>query len=222
MAQTPRGTKLFRIHCNNCRRKTQHRLVKKIEGDSGSEPYDEEFSISWDTIFHVLQCCGCLELVVRRTYMFSEWDQPDIRFFPPRVSRHLPDWANDLPYDLRVVLEEVYRSLDADNRRLPMMGARTLMDMVMVEKIGDVGSFKDKLKELENRKFISAPNREVLDAALDAGNAAAHRGHAAKISEVSAVMDIVENLLQAVYVLPGMAQDLKKSTPQRPSRRTSS
>jgi hypothetical protein len=58
-----------------------------------------------------------------------------------------------------------------------------------------------------------------LEAALDAGNAAAHRGHAAKPEEVEIVMDIVENMLHSVYVLHDAAQKLKKSTPLRPARK---
>jgi hypothetical protein len=100
-----------------------------------------------------------------------------------------------------------------------MMGARALLDMVIVEKVGDVGTFADKLKKLESEKYISGKNREVLAAALDIGSAAAHRGHAAKNSQIDAVMDIVENLLQAVYVLPDMAAELKRSTPPRPPRK---
>ncbi len=150
--------------------------------------------------------------------MFSEWDEPDIRYFPPRVSRHLPNWASALPYDLKAVLEEVYRALDADNHRLPLMGARTLVDMVMVEKVGDVGGFGQKLKGLEKEGFVSSKNRKVLETVLDAGSAAAHRGYAANTADVDIVMDIVENLLQAVYVLHDAAEKLKKSTPPRPTR----
>jgi hypothetical protein len=83
--------------------------------------------------------------------------------------------------------------------------------MLMVEKVGDVGTFKEKLKKLVESGFLSASTQEVLDAALDAASAAAHRGHFPKATEVNAVMDIVENLLHAVYVLPGMAQSLKKT-----------
>jgi hypothetical protein len=90
--------------------------------------------------------------------------------------------------------------------------------MVMVEKIGDVGRFDQKLNELEKAGFVSSKNREVLAAALDAGSAAAHRGYAATPAEVNIVMDIVENMLQAVYVLHDAAQKLKKSTPPRPAR----
>ena len=83
-----------------------------------------------------------------------------------------------------------------------MMGARTLVDMVILEKVGDVGTFKDKLKALEKAGYVSSQGREVLYAALDLGSAAAHRGHAPTETEVQSVMDIVENMLQAVYVFP--------------------
>lgn len=112
-------------------------------------------------------------------------------------------------------MQEIYRSLDADNKRLPMMGARTLVDMLMVDKVGDVGTFDEKLKKLESLGFISLKNRDLLNAALDVGHAAAHRGHAPQSHEVNAVMDIVENLLHAVYILPDMAESLTKTTPQR-------
>jgi hypothetical protein len=117
-------------------------------------------------------------------------------------------------------MDEVYRSLDADNSRLPMMGARTLVDMLMVDKVGDIGTFDEKLKKLEGMGVISPDNREVLSAALDVGHAAAHRGHAPNFDDVNAVMDIVENLLHAVYVLPDVAKGLKQTTPARPAKKT--
>jgi hypothetical protein len=100
-----------------------------------------------------------------------------------------------------------------------MMGARALVDMLIVEKVGDVGTFKQKLDTLAAGEFIGATQVEILDAALDAGSAAAHRGHTPSESEVNAVMDIVENLLNAVYVLPDIAKSLKKTTPPRPSKK---
>jgi len=95
---------------------------------------------------------------------------------------------------------------------------QTLVDMMILEKIGDVGNFKEKLQELEKEGFVSSRNREALYAALEVGNAAAHRGHAATESEVQDVMDIVETMLQAIYVFPELAQNLKKTTPARAPR----
>jgi hypothetical protein len=207
-----------RVHCNRCRLETMHRLVATAT-DQGK--YWEEYvgEVSWSTVFEMLQCCGCGEAVLRRTHDWSEEPDSDIRYFPPPVSRQPPRWVWKIPHALNVVLNEVYHSLDANNLSLPMMGARALMDMLMVEKVGDAGTFKQKLKKLQDAGFVGAKNVEVLDAAFDVGNAAAHRGHTPKAAEVNAVMDIVENLLHAVYVLPGMAQGLKQTTPTRPSKK---
>jgi hypothetical protein len=216
MATKP--SKLERIHCNLCHGKTDHRLLKTAQGNTGSEAYDDGH-VWWETRFDVLQCCGCGEAVLRRLYMFSEFEEPDVRYFPPRVSRHSPQWAKELPWDLMLVLDEIYHSLDANNRRLPMMGARTLLDMMIVEKVGDLGTFAAGLKALEEAGFVSSKNREILEAVLDAGSAAAHRGHAAKMENVNTTMDIVENMLHAIYVLPDAAQKLKECTPPRLPRK---
>jgi Domain of unknown function (DUF4145) len=207
-----------RVYCNYCRRKTLHRILYTATEIRTEEL--EGYTNDYTTTFETLQCCGCFEAVLRRTVTDDiPFDDPDVRYFPPPTSRHPPTWEHLIPNDLRSVMEEIYRSLDADNRRLPMMGARTLVDMLIVEKVGDVGTFGEKLKQLEAKGFISSQNREVLDAVLDISSAAIHRGHAATTEEVNAVMDIVENLLNATYVLPGMAQKLKISTQPRPARK---
>ena len=75
--------------------------------------------------------------------------------------------------------------------------SQTLVDLFIVRKIGDQGTFVEKLKKLEQAGFLSAKNRELLDAALNAGHAAAHRAYLPKREQLWTVMDIVENLLQS-------------------------
>jgi len=208
-----------RVYCNQCRGKTVHRLLKTAD-DVGR---DDETDFQWHTTFEMLQCAGCQEVVLRRTFAFSENQEVEVRYFPPAMSRYLPKWRHSLPNSMRLLLEEVYRSLDSENLRLPMMGARTLVDMLFFEQLKkDVGSFKQKLEALEKKGIVSPKNREVLDAALDAGSAAAHRGHEASEYEIRAVMDIVENMLQSVYVLPKMAKNLRELTPPRKPKKSGS
>ena len=207
--------KLQKVHCNGCRRNTLHRLLKEARFAIPDE-IEGGYPISWDYVYQMYQCCGCESVVLKATEMFSETpSEKEVRYFPPPVSRHSPDWSHQIPQQMGVVLSEIYNSLNADTRALPMMGARALLDMVIVDKVGDVGTFAEKLKNLESQGFISQKNREVLDAALDAGSAAAHRGYAPKLDDVHAVMDIVENLLQAIYVLDEVAKEIKKSIPPR-------
>ena len=62
----------------------------------------------------------------------------------------------------------------------------------------------------------TAKHAEVLEVALDAGSAAAHRAFRPDPDDLNAVMDIIENLLHSIYHLEKLATRLKKTTPPRP------
>ncbi len=179
----------------------------------------DDFSVSWDTTYTMLECRGCENVTLRRTYVFSEWNagEAQIEYFPPHLFRKKPDWADELPKDEQSVLTEVYAALASDSRRLALMGDRTLVDLFIVRKIGDQGTFVEKLKKLEQAGFLSAKNSELLGAALNAGHAAAHRAYLPQREQLWTVMDIVENLLQS-DLLAKQTKELRRNTPQRKRR----
>jgi hypothetical protein len=216
----PSKKKTF-AHCNHCCQETRHiiqatceRREMEIEGTENSHPVFIYYT------YEFLQCFGCDAVTMRSTGESELYgDNTDVEYFPPAASRRRPTWTHLLPSPFIRLMREVYLALHSDSRRLAMMGARTLVDMAILEKVGDVGSFFAKLKELEKGGFIGTKNREVLAAALDAGSAAAHRGHEFKAEEVNQVIDIVENLLQAIFVLEKTAEAIKKATPPRKKRK---
>jgi hypothetical protein len=210
MAKNVEGT-IERVYCNTCRNTTRHELLKQ----STHSFSDEEAGFSWRNTFDMFECCGCSDVVLRRTHVFSEDPEITITFFPPKSSRFAPNWVFYLPPKQRQLLEEVYKSLDSQGQALPMMGVRALLDLVAADKVGDIGGFSDKIKRLVEKGLISPNNAEVLSAVLDIGHAAAHRGHFAEDHDLHAVMDIIENLLQSVYVFDRLAKSLKSRTPQR-------
>ncbi len=165
----------------------------------------------------MLECCGCESVSLKKEFYFSEWDDTEVEYYPPQVSRQLPRWYEELPGEMDELLQEVYSALHADSRRLALMGARTLVDMYMNEQLGDIGGFETKLSALERNGLISKLNKEYLEAALNAGHTAAHMAHKARVVEVNQVIDIVENLLQN-YVLKEAAENLKVKTPSRKSK----
>ncbi|SRR6266568_6944483 len=215
------ANKIDKIHCNICGHQTKHLVLitrEHTEQQQIDEGEDRTY-ISWFHTWNLLECCGCENVTLRRTTEFSEgFGEPDVAYYPPPVSRLLPDWRWKLPKEQLALLKEVYSALHADSRCLAAMGARTLIDMVILDKIGDVGTFEQKLDALESRGLVSTVNRDFLRAALDAGSAAAHRGHKSSATKVTHVMDIVENLLQTVYVLPSATEALRSTTPPRQRR----
>jgi hypothetical protein len=209
MENKPQADEIERLHCNNCRNETDHIVLMAVQDN------DKNIDGDWS---YLCQCLGCHEVVLHQTRLFRSESEVYHRQFPPPVSRDQPTWVNKLPRKIRHVLIEMYGSLDTNARSLPMMGARTLLDLLILEKVGDVGTFQQKLDKLAADGFIATKQVDVLTAALDAGSAAIHRGHIPSESNVNAVMDIIENLLNAVYVLPHVAKSVKRTTPTRPSK----
>ena len=205
-------------HCNACKQETRHDVLAQHEevGTSPLDPSDPSESYAWSTVWEMLKCCGCDSITIRREH--SEYGQSETDYFPAMASRARPGWVTSLPDGIVEVLDEVYAALHQDTRRLAMMGARCLIDMVILDTVDDVGTFSEKMQAMEEEGLLGARNREYVEAALDAGSAAAHRGHQPTPKEVGLVMDIVENMLQAVYILGKAGEELKQSTPPRRAR----
>ena len=207
--------KIEKVHCNGCLHTTKHYVIaERVNADSECVDAAMQIYMNWSTTYTMLECCGCANVTLRRKFYFFEWEDIEIEYFPPAISRQLPRWHDSLPKEIQELLKEVYTALHADSRRLAIMGARTIVDLFMTDQVGDIGGFAKKLNELEIKGFVSKKNRKVLEAALEAGHAAAHRGHKPKTDEVSQVIDIVENLIQ-FYVLEESAKNLKGKTPLR-------
>ena len=214
-----------KAHCNECVGERFHLVL----ADAKDRWTDEEHEYWIDLEYQILKCAGCGTICFRKTIWDdtnSEYRQdsrgnvvenyiPEHRQYPPRVSRRLPKWADMLPERIRSVLEELFRALQTDCIVLATIGSRTVLDEMIVHLVGDVGTFQAKLDELVSHGWIGSQQRDVLEAALNAGSAAAHRGHRLTAKQLNLVIDIVEHALQAAYVLGNVAKEIRKVTPKR-------
>jgi hypothetical protein len=204
-------------HCNVCGHDTLHKVVKLVS-ESRDFEYDR-YTVTVGSNWRILQCSGCQEVAMSRTDWCSEDDPQDPSiptFFPPRISRRKPAWVDrlEVPSEYIGIFDEVYAALHADSRRLAMMGARALIDAVIRRTVGDQDNFARGLDELSAKYLISERDRGIIEAAIDAGHASAHRGHKPTSDDVNVVIDIVERMIHA-EILAEQAQALKKRTPQR-------
>ncbi len=213
----PARSRRVQLHCNSCGQPTNHTVLKTHDSE-GKEPLtteDMSITISWKHTWRFVQCCGCNDISVEKTVWLSETAETLTEYFPPRAIRHVPTWADQLPDGVTEVLQEVYVAINSNNRRLATMGARCLIDLVVLDMVGDVGTFQEKMEAMQTEGLLGAENRKHLEAALDIGSAAAHRGHRPSPEALSLVMDIVENFLQAAYILKGAGQEIVAETPPR-------
>lgn len=210
------GQELEWVHCNQCLRQTRHEVVATRELHE-EEEIDETFSFDFHTTYTMLECRGCGSVTLRRKLLYVQLQDETTDFYPPPISRQIPRWHSDLPKEFQSLMQEIYAALHANSRRLALMGARALIDLFMNATVGDIGGFQRKLGQLVDDGYLSAKNKEILEAALDAGHAAAHRAHSPTKGDVTLVFDIVENLVQTL-ALKDKIEDLKKNTPKRESQ----
>lgn len=204
-----------RAHCNICFGEKNHSLVhtekttwdKEDAGIGGCEKYE------------MLKCGGCDSVILRHTSSFSEDPEPTVRFYPPAMFRKEPDWVVYLlggkTRVARRLLKEIYIGIQNDSKMLATMGVRALMEYVMIDSVGDKGSFSNNLAEFTDRGFISKQQRTILEAVLEAGHATIHRSYQPSDDDLQTCVDIAEVVLQNVYVHPAKAAKLKERVPKR-------
>lgn len=204
-------------HCNRCNHSTKHDVLHELRIDDEHVDEDSGRHEEWTNCYTLMQCRGCDDVSLKIDHWHSAYGQIDPEIYPPRTSRSFPSWLWDLPNGWRSLLQEIYGALHADSRRLAMMGARSVIDLYLTEAVGNAGTFEQRLGQLVSSGQLAPDDKTTLKAALEAGNAAAHRGHNPHTQDLSTVMDIVEHLLHG-FVLKQSALSLQKSTPRRPSK----
>lgn len=127
----------------------------------------------------------------------------------------LPKWYADLPVNIHEMLLEVRYTLQRELSALPSMGLRSVIDMICNERVGDIGGFAEKLRQLEEKRLITPKKRQIIESILEVGHASVHRGHFPTAKDLKVVMDIVDHLLEELYVLDKTSESLRASVPKR-------
>jgi hypothetical protein len=153
-----------RIFCNECRTITPH----SVETAKIIEESTEECSAS--TTHQVLICASCSTGTYRKRFWFSEWQDHDPEsgptyedtYHPPGMKKLLPAWHDQLPEVLQEVMKEAYVAFQYDLRYISSVGLRTALDIAIVEKVGDLGRFTDKLEKMVELAHISTDEKDLM------------------------------------------------------------
>jgi hypothetical protein len=213
----------IKTHCFNCDKVTlqdtlfnDHELgpreivLRNEEGDK-SESVWEVVADIWI----ISKCRGCEKKNFTHILRHSPDTQADQVFhFPKKPIRKVPNWIMKLHIKYAEILREIYTSINEGLLVLSLTGIRTLLDIYIVNKIGDAGTFKQKLNKLVTEGIITPAKATVLETTIDAGNASAHRGYKPDRETLFQILDIMENLLQS-EVVDRAAEQIRQKTPSR-------
>jgi hypothetical protein len=215
----------IKIFCNNCDKVTNHSLLASVD------EHGEQGVVHWKDTYQILKC-SCGNVTVRKQQWCSEWQEPNSEphynytFLPPRHFRKKPKWFSQLDQKLIDVLDEVYAALQHGLYYVATVGIRTVLDMVMVDKVKDIGENEDKYAALLAKGIVTENQLDLLKVAIEAGNAAAHRGYRPSADDLKHLIVITETIIEKLNIakrkeeyLLGKAFEIKSKVPLRERHR---
>jgi hypothetical protein len=147
-----------------------------------------------------------------------------ITYYLSPVARDLPDWMFEFEIGLiggekeamiGQLLGEVCAAVRGRQYRLATMGIRSVLEQVIIAKVGDHGKFCKNLEQFYDAGYISLMQRDALDNSLEAGHAATHRSFSPTEQDLDILLNITEGILAAIYIHPDQAEFLSKRVPPR-------
>jgi len=209
---------ITKAHCNTCGGDRNHDVLHSEKKDW----QDDESPVCGSDTYDTLRCRGCEEIKLRHTSQFSEHDEDSVYYFPPSIFRRRPEWFEDLFFEIQgdeefveSLLREIYVAVQNNLRNLALMGVRSLLEKIMIAKVGDNGSFSKNLNAFFNKGFISENQKENLSIILEAGHAAIHRKFNPRKNEIITVLDITEHIIESVYLHKSKVDQLSNRVPKR-------
>jgi hypothetical protein len=175
---------------------------------------------TWDE-YSVMQCRGCLTL----SFMQESTCTEDVEYddegmdtlkvtrtlYPSRlVGRALLEDHYYLPSNVEQIYLEAHAALCSSLPIMAGFGVRAVVEAVCTDKAIPGKNLQARIDGLASSGHITLEGAKILHALRFMGNKAAHEMKAPTAEELGAAFDVVEYLLNGVYIIPRRA---KKLTP---------
>lgn len=206
------------VVCRSCDNATNHIVC------NSAELYwvEEEAGIQGRIEYELIRCMGCDQISFRVASSNSEdYDRDedgdyvsrvDEEIYPSRLMGRLPiEYQYVLPGKISSIYRETHVAICTKLKILAGVGIRALIEVVCTEENAEGQNLEQKIDDLVKKEILTKANAIVLHKTRILGNKAAHEVEAPSDSELDVAFDIVENLLETVYIIPKKAERLKQS-----------
>ena len=90
---------------------------------------------------------------------------------------------------------------------LPRWELGAAIEHVMVEKVGDTGTLGGNVKAFLDAGYIAQKSVTLFkDLLIESGQASMYRGYLWKPTDIAAILDITEGIIETIYIHPDTAK----------------
>lgn len=199
--------------CDRCGGTTNHSVLKEFV-----EPFaDESLDYYSQTRYQVCKCQGCNTVRFRKEFTNNEdcnpsGGSPEITVFPEQ--RSVKHKGNREIRKLPVVGNIYFETVVAYNSNCLILaagGLRAIVEAICKQNEVEGKNLEKKIDALVERQLLAKPQAELLHEERYIGNAALHEIERPEESEIETGIEIIEGLLNTIYILPSKAEKLRKT-----------
>lgn len=197
--------------CANCGEGTSH-VVRASMREVGSDQPNPDWSYDWINEYEIIQCGGCKMLSFRKVHSNSEDFDGEgyvetIELFPSRVKGRAP--LNDyvlLPMALQRIYLETLKALNSEQPVLAGIGIRAAVETVCKDQGATGKDLEKKIDDLVSKHVLTRAGADILQKLRVMGNKAAHEVEPHNVQQLGFALDVIDNLVSSVYILPQHAK----------------
>jgi hypothetical protein len=200
--------------CRKCNSKTRH-MIKGLVVDKRHNPWENERD-SWA----VVQCQGCLTNSFHLKSedfeeVFEDYDgelQHSIidTSFPSVIRNHRPLASTHLlPHLINTIYQQTLKALSQNANVLASIGLRATIEAVCNNLKVSGSNLEKRIDTLFKAGYVSNGDKRRLHAIRFLGNDAAHEIKQPERTEILVALEIVEHLLNTVFILESRAKGLE-------------
>lgn len=199
--------------CAKCGEGTTHVVRASVTEHNSDEP-QPGCSFEWINRYEIIQCGGCKMFSFRKAQSNSEDFDPAtnswpevIELFPSRVKGRAP--INDyglLPVALQRIYQETLKALNSGQPVLTGIGVRAIVETVCKDQKAPGRNLKSKIDNLVAKNVLTEAGADILHKLRVLGNNAAHEVEPHDVLQLGFALDVIDNLVSSVYILPHHAK----------------
>lgn len=214
-------------YCSTCARLQNHKVLKEeLTHFDDQEGWWEENS------YQIIQCAGCDALSFRILHedaalsQNSHSDDSVVEILFPRrdsESRPIKKYRRDFPLKVKDIYVETVEAFNNQFNLLCGMGVRSTLEAICLDKEIKNGKviikgvlkvsnkLNGKIAGLCEKGYLTASNSETLNELRILGNEVVHEVQAPSRNELAIAIDILELLIDNIYVIERKALHLRRS-----------
>ena len=212
------------VRCKECGNgHRNHRILfeQKKQFSDGDDGW------SHDEHHQLIECMGC-ESIRYRLFSMShdnindrnELEPYNISVFPngggDTSTRAVIDFSDDdsieplVPENVVKMYRETVSALNSGARTLAGGGLRATVEAICLTQGITTGNLQNKIDELDKQNLLTKAQADLLHEERYIGNAALHELATPSKSDIEDGLQIVEGLINTIYVLPAKAKRLRE------------